>query len=94
MKGNTAGSEGEYDADRELGEAMKALREAAWRLRIASYALEERFRGRGSLAFPEVYRGELLQDVGASIAIADLLATQIDAIGAQTRRLRKRARNI
>ncbi len=81
----------ELDADGEFGEAIKALKEAAWRLHMASYQLEEEY---ARLPPPTSRPMELGMEVGACVALAGLLGAQVEAIGTQTRRLRKRAREI
>ena len=79
----------DYDADKEFGAAIKALSEAAWRLRCASYAVDELIASLPpGTSIPSPYEG------GAVVATTDLLVDQIEALGTQTRRLRKRARNI
>lgn len=85
----------ELDADGRLRDAIKALHEAAWHLRVASYSLEEECAGLPSglpSADSLAYRRAL--ELGACMASADTLAAQVEAIGTQTRRLRKRAREI
>ena len=88
VKGERAGGEEvELDADGELAAAIAALKEAAWRLRMASYNLEEEHAGLS----PSVYRP---MELGACVALADVLATQVEACASQARKLRKRAREI
>lgn len=77
----------EYDADGQFGEAIKALRDAAWLLRVAAYALEEEYQTLPTATYRPV-------ELGACMAVADLLGAQVEAIGTQARRLRKRARDI
>ena len=80
----------ELDTDQHLAAAIKASREMSWHLLMASYQLEEEHRSLPN-ATHATYRPV---EVGACVATAELLATQVDAIGTQTRKLRKRARNI
>ena len=88
MSRSTTGSE-QYDADKQFGAAIKALQEAAWRLRLASNAVDELMASLPpGTSIPSPYEG------GAVVATADVLTDQIDALSTQTRRLRKRARNI
>ena len=82
-----SGEEVELDADGELAAAIAALKEAAWRLRMASYNLEEEHAGLS----PSVYRP---MELGAVVALADLLGGQVEAIASQARKLRKRAREV
>jgi hypothetical protein len=78
----------EYDADKEFGAAIKALREAAWHMQLASYAVyEEVALLPPGTSIPSPYEG------GAIVASGELLAAQIDALGTQVRKLRKRAKN-
>lgn len=81
----------ELDADGEFGAAIKALQEAAWRLRMASYNLEEEHAHLPPSTMDRPYRP---MELGACMASAELLAMQIDAVSTQARRLRKRARDI
>lgn len=74
----------------ELGEAITALREASWRLGMASYKLEEDGVA-PSTATPSVRHA---MEVGACVALAEALATQVEAIASQARKLRKRAREV
>jgi hypothetical protein len=82
-----AGGMDELDADQHLAAAIKASREMSWHLLMASYQLEEEHRSLPQATYRPV-------ELGACVATAELLATQVDAIGTQTRKLRKRARNI
>ena len=80
------GEEVELDADGELAAAIAALKEAAWRLRLAAHDLEEEYGMRRAV--------DQREERSACVAVADVLALQIDAVGTHARRLRKRAREI
>jgi hypothetical protein len=77
----------ELDADQHLAAAIKASREMSWHLLLASYQLEEEHASHVPMV-------RAASEVASCVAVAELLATQVDAIGTQTRKLRKRARNI
>jgi hypothetical protein len=80
-----AASRGDLSADREFAAAVKALSEAAWLLRVASCDLEQERQGSAQLSVDHA------EQVGVCLGMAHVLAAQIDAIGTQTRRLRKQA---
>jgi hypothetical protein len=77
----------ELDADQHLAAAIKASREMSWHLLMASFQLAEEYASRAPVVRQAV-------EVGACVATAEVLAAQVDAIGTQARKLRKRARNI
>jgi hypothetical protein len=77
----------ELDADGHLREAIKALQDAAWHLRVASYGLEEEYARVPSATYRPM-------ELGACVAVTEALGVQVDAIASQTRKIRKRAHDI
>lgn len=80
-------AEVELDGWGELGAAIAALKDAAWRLSMASFKLEED----GAMPSPSVRRA---MEVGACMAVAESLREQVESLATQARKLRKRARDI
>lgn len=80
-------AEVELTADGELGAALASLRDAAWRLSVFAFKHDERF-------FDVDLTEREARDLGACVAVAEVMSAQVDAIGTQVRRLRKRAREM
>lgn len=81
------GGDIDYGTDGFIGSAVSALSEAALKLRLASFALDDERQEWNEGTFEPF-------DVGAVTGALDLLATQVEALTTQTRRIRKRVREV